>query len=156
MTTMSTERPAARSWRTTSAVVVVLVLGVLAAAALLVRFIVIDDPCPDYEDEGPMAAPGSPYAQLMCRAAVTLEPVPMEQVALPGALLVAAVVASVAAVLLVWQRPRLTSRPILATGFVGVLVVAPLLVIALQYTLPRDCLSGRTDAGECSRDRSSR
>ncbi len=156
MAIMSAERPAARRWGTGLAAVLALLLGAGAAAALLVKFTWFDDPCPEFEDEGSMAAPGSPYAQLMCRAVVTLEPVPMEQIELPGSLLIAVGLAAIAALLLVWRRPRLTVRGSLTAGIIGVLVVPPLLVVALQYSLPRDCLSGRASTGECSRDRESR
>ncbi len=153
----SIETPARTRRRPTAlAGAVALLLGAFAAMALLAKFTSYDDPCPAYDDEGPMAAPGSPYSRVMCRAAVTFEPVPMEQVELPAALLVAVVVATLALALLVWRRPRITSRRTLAAGIVGVLLVQPLLVVVLQYALPRDCLSGRTETGECSRDREQR
>ena len=130
-----------------------LLLGALAAVALLVLFTTFDDPCPDFEDEGQMAAPNSPYSQIMCDAVVTLEPVPMEQITVPGVLFISTAAALTVATLLVWRRPRLASRRVLVGGVIGVLIVQPLVIVALQYTLPRDCLSGPTDAGDCGRDR---
>ncbi|MGA8847042.1 MAG: hypothetical protein WB471_10550 [Nocardioides sp.] len=149
------ERTAVRRRGTGLAAVVALVVGLIAAAALLAKYTWYDDPCPDFDDEGMMAAPGSRYAQLMCRAAVTFEPVPMEQVELPWALLGSAAVAAIGVTVLVWLRPRL-SRAAAGLGLVGVLIAPSLLVVALQHGLPRDCASGRSDAGECSRDRESR
>ncbi len=133
--------------------VVALLLGGLGCLALVAAFTVFDDPCPGYDDEGPMSAPGSPYSQIMCEPAVTLELTRMTQVPVPAVVLVSAAIAFTAAILLVWRRPRITSRWFLAVGLVGVLLVQPLIVLALQFTLPRDCLSGRTSTGECSRDR---
>ncbi len=164
MATMSTEqapeqapeRTAVRRWGTGVAALLALLVGVVAAAALLVKYTWIDDPCPDFEDEGSMAAPGSRYAQLMCRAAVTLEPAPMEQIELPWALLAGAAAGAVGAIVLVWRRPRIASRAAVVAGLICVLVGPSLLVVALQYGLPRDCFSGRTDSGECSRDRENR
>ena len=100
-----------------------------------------------------MAAPGSPYTQVMCEPTMTLELSSMTQVALPAAALIASVFAVTAATLLVWRRPRITARGSVAAGLVGVLLIQPVVVVALQYMLPRDCLSGRTAAGECGRDR---
>lgn len=103
-----------------------------------------------------MAAPDSPYGRVMCQSAVTLEPVPMEQISIPVALLVSTAIALAGAMVLVWRRPRIATRRSVAAGVLAVLLVQPLLIVALHYVLPRDCLSGRTNAGECGRDREDR
>ena len=149
-----THRP--RRWVVAILGVVASVLGGFAALALLVAFTVLDDPCPSFEDEGPMAAPGSPYARIMCEPAVTAAVTPMTQIPVPAVLLLSAGIALAATPLLVWRRPRIAARRYLAAGLVGVLLVPPLLVVVLQHTLPRDCLSGPTATGECSRDREQR
>lgn len=130
-----------------------LLVGGFAAVGLMVAFTVVDDSCPAFEDEGPMAAPSSPYSQVMCDGAVVFEPLPMEQISVPPALLISASVGLVGATLVAWRRPRNGARRVLVVGAVGVLVLQPLLIVALQYALPRDCVSGRATAGECSRDR---
>ncbi len=135
--------------------VAALVAGAIAALVLLVAFTVVDDPCPDYDDEGPMAAPASPYARIMCATALAVEPAPMSRIEVQGVLLIGFGLAAVSAIVLVRRRPRMTRRRV-AGGVVGVLVLQPLVVLALQYGLPRDCLSGRADYGECSRERERR
>lgn len=142
-----------RGWVRVLVAGVALLAGGIAAVVLLVAFTVVDDSCPAFESEGPMAAPDSPYSQVMCDGAVVLEPIPMEQISLPPALLVSTAVAVVGAAMVVWRRPRSRPRRFLAGGAIGVLVLQPLLIVTLQYALPRDCLSGPTAAGECSRDR---
>ncbi len=132
---------------------VALLLGGLISLALVAAFTVFDDPCPGYDDEGSMAAPGSPYATVMCEPVATLELSRTDQVPVPGVLLISSIVAVAAATLFVWRRPGVASRRSLAAGLVGVLLVQPLVVVVLQLALPRDCLSGRTATGECGRDR---
>lgn len=46
--------------------VVTLLVGATAAFAADLVLFMNDDTCPQWEDEGPMAAPGSPYSLLMC------------------------------------------------------------------------------------------
>lgn len=106
--------------------------------------------CPDFDDEGPMAAPNSPYTILMC--SVETFPAPIILVFAAGLGLLAALVP----VGLVRRRragSRRSSRRTIVVWLVGALVIQPLVVLAAQYTLPRDCLSGRTPTGECSRER---
>lgn len=143
----------ARRWATGATAILMLLLGGLSSLALVVVFTMFDDPCPGYDDEGPTAAPGSPYVEIMCEPAVTLELGPMSQIPVPAVLFITSAVAVTAATLLIWRRPRIAARRSLAAGMVGVLLVQPLVVVALQLALPRDCLSGRTEPGECSRDR---
>lgn len=151
--TVSTSQERGRRRRTTFlAALAALLVGACAAGALLVAFTVYDDPCPGYEDEGTMAAPGSPYSRIMCEPAVTVDLVPMSELTVPGAVLASTAAALLLAALVVWRRPRLGRRQT-ALGVAGVLLVQPLLVLALQYALPRDCLSGRAETGECGRDR---
>ncbi len=135
---------------------VALLLGAFAATALLIAFTVVDDPCPGYDDEGAMAAPGSPYARVMCESVVTLEPVPMSQIHVPAATILAAGAAVVAAALLVRLRRRLATGARMAAALAGLFLLQPVLVLALQHTLPHDCLTGRQSAGECARDREAR
>ncbi len=130
-----------------------LLLGGIASLALIVAFTVFDDPCPGYDDEGSMAAPDSPYSQVMCDPAMVLELSRTTQVPIPMALLISTAIAVTAAALLVWRRPRMPARRSLAAGVAGVLLLQPFVVVVLNYTLPRDCLSGRTETGECGRDR---
>ncbi len=136
-------------------VLVSLVLGACAVAALIVVFTQVGDPCPAFDDEGPMAAPHSPYARVMCEPVVTAQLLPMSEVSVPPVALAALVAGAVIAAVLVWRRPGL-SRQQLLTGLAAVLVVQPLMVVALQYALPRDCLSGPTLTGDCARDREDR
>ena len=103
-----------------------------------------DDSCPQWEDEGPMAAPGSPYAVVMCGP---LDP------PLVWAVLIAAAVGVVALVLGLarWRR----GGGVLAWfATAGVVLAGPgVLVGLLHVSLPEDCLTGRTEAGACGRDR---
>ncbi len=146
--------PARRA--TIAASLAALLLGGLVSLALVTAFTVFGDPCPGYDDEGTMAAPASPYARAMCAPAFTLELGRMNQVPVPAVVIVSTALAVAAATMLVWRRPRLASRRSLAAGLVGVLLVQPLVVVALQVALPRDCLGGRTAVGECGRDRERR
>lgn len=118
----------------------------VGAAALLPMAVTLwrfDDSCPQWEDEGTMAAPHSPYSLMMC---APLDP--------PVTWSVLVSVVAAAALVPLLQRRRPTSGPrLLAVGAVG-LVVAPTLVLGLLHlTLPQDCLTGRTETGPCSRDR---
>lgn len=148
-----------RSRLVTAAAVAAFLVGGVLALVLVVGFTAFDDPCPDYDDEGTMAAPDSPYSTLMCDT----RPLPwmpeMETVGVPLVLAVAGIIGLLVAfvpVALV-RRGRRAGRPArrrtVALWLAGVLVVQPLVVLAAQYGLPRDCLSGRTPSGECSRDR---
>ncbi len=148
-----------RSRLVTAAAVVAFLVGGVLALVLVVGFTAFDDPCPDYDDEGSMAAPDSPYSTLMCDA----RPLPgmpeMETVGVPIVLAVAGIIGLLVALVPVAlaRRGRRAGRPArgrtVALWLVGVLVVQPLVVLAAQYGLPRDCLSGRTPSGECSHDR---
>ena len=123
-----------------------LVGAVGAAAASLVLFMV-DSTCPQWEDEGRMAAPHSPYARLMC----------FPDTQEPPFVLVVPLAALLVLVVLVWclvRTPRTWPR---AAGAALTLVMAPALIVGLlHFTLPQDCLSGPTSTGNCSRDRESR
>ena len=101
-----------------------------------------DDTCPQWEDEGLMAAPGSPYSRVMCG--------PGNEPPFVWAWYAGVVLAVVAVVPLVRRRLR--------PGPAGVLMVLVMLIPVsvigvLHVSLPRDCLSGRTDSGDCGRDR---
>ncbi len=130
-----------------------LLLGGIASLVLVAAFTVFDDPCPGYDDEGPMAAPDSPYSRVMCEPTLALELGPMTEVPVPTALLISSAVAVTAATMLWWRRPRMAARRSLAVGLVGVLLLQPCVVVVLQYALPRDCLSGPAETGDCGRDR---
>jgi heme exporter protein D len=94
--------------------------------------------CPDDESEGPSAAPGSPYAALVCVGGDGS--FPWVWVAVTAAAALVAVLAVVRD-----RRPLLWSL---------VLLVGPAALLAvLQVTVPKDCLSGRTPTGDCARDR---
>ena len=122
-------------------------LGGVVAAAVDFGLFVVDDSCPQWEDEGTMAAPGSPYSQVMCG--------PGSEPPFAWAVVIATVVAALLAVLLVRRAPvvRMASR----LGSALVLMLVPALVVGLLHvTLPRDCLTGRTESGDCGRDREQR
>ncbi len=105
-----------------------------------------DDSCPQWEDEGSMAAPGSPYSVVMCGPG--LDP-PFVWAVYAG--LALAVVVSVFVLL---RRSTTFTR---AVPWLGLVLVGPTLLVGLLHlTLPQDCLSGRTESGDCSRDREMR
>ncbi|NYG56611.1 hypothetical protein [Nocardioides perillae] len=126
---------------------VALVLGCAAALVGGVALYAVDDSCPQWEDEGSMAAPGSPYSLVMCG--------PGAEPPLVWASYAAVGLAVAAAVPLLWRRVRVRSR--VAGLLVLVVLVGPVSLIGLLHVgLPRDCLSGRTESGHCSRDRERR
>ena len=143
----------ARRWPTVVAAFTAWFIGGCAAVALAVAFTVFDDSCPGYDDEGSMAAPESAYARIMCEPVVTLTPSPMSEIPIPAVLLVTWALASTGAAWVILRQRRTSTRRHIAAALTGVLLLQPLLVLAAQYTLPRDCLTGRTATGECSRDR---
>jgi hypothetical protein len=121
----------------------VIIGGFVAAFVDLVLFM-FDDSCPQWEDEGTMAAPGSLYSQVMCA--------PGTEPPFTWAVVIGTVVAALLAVLLVRRGPvaRLAAR----LGWALVLMLVPALIIGLLHvTLPQDCLSGRTESGDCGRNR---
>ncbi|GHJ57779.1 hypothetical protein NOK12_02980 [Nocardioides sp. OK12] len=139
------------------AAAVATLVGAVAATALLVAWTVVDDPCPDFASEGPMVAPASPYAQVMCEPAFTLAPDSMSQVEVPPALVVVLLVALAAglvAALRSVRRPARSRRSV-ALGLAVALLLPSLLVVLAQHTLPRDCLGERAggDDRDCARDR---
>lgn len=146
-------RCGARRWPTVVAALAAWFVGGCAALALTIAFTVFDDSCPGYEDEGPMAAPDSPYAQVMCDAVVTPALTPMTQIPIPAVLLVPWTLSLAGAAWVIVPQRRSRTRRYVAATLTGVLLLQPLLVLAAQYTLPRDCLSGRTASGDCTRDR---
>ncbi len=122
--------------------VVALLLGCVAAFLADLQLFARDDTCPQWEDEGPMAAPGSPYSLLMCGPA---DP-PLVWAWYAGVLLALAL-----AVALLVRPPR---RRLVGTGLVVLLLVGPTALIGvLHVSLPRDCLSGDPDSSDCVRDR---
>ena len=125
---------------------VTLVVGVLAAAVADFFLFVYDDSCPQWEDEGTMAAPGSPYSAIMCS--------PDSGPPFAGVLIAAG---ALTAVLLLWVVWRRSTSVIRALPWLLVALLLPtLLVGVLHLTLPQDCLSGQTKTGDCSRDREMR
>ena len=101
-----------------------------------------DDTCPQWEDEGLMAAPGSPYSRVMCG--------PGDEPPFVWAWYAGVVLAVVAVIPFV----RLRLRPVPARVLVVLVLIIPISVIGLLHvSLPRDCLTGRTDSGDCGRDR---
>lgn len=143
----------ARRWAMWAAALVALLLGGIGSLALVAVFTVFDDPCPGYDDEGTMAAPDSPYSRVMCEPTMRLELGQMTQVPVPMAFLVSSAVGIMAAGLLAGGRTRRTARRPLIAGLVGVLLLQPVVVVTLQYALPRDCLGGPAVSDECGRDR---
>jgi hypothetical protein len=114
-------------------------VGGAIGAQVLYRY---DSSCPQWDDEGRSAAPGSLYAQLMCS---DREPPFTWAVAIGiGIGLVLTIV--------LLRQPR---RDLLGsiTGALALLLVPAVVVGILHIALPRDCFSGRTDGGECARDR---
>lgn len=104
-----------------------------------------DDTCPQWEDEGLMAAPGSPYSRVMCG--------PGDEPPFVWAWYGGVVLAVIAVVPLV----RRGLRPGLARVLVVLVLIIPVSVIGLLHvSLPRDCRTGRTDSGDCGRDRALR
>lgn len=117
----------------------------LSLLADLLLFMV-DDSCPQWEDEGSMAAPGSPYSLVMCGPGVEPPFVWAWYAGVVGALVVV--------VLVIAQRG---SRVVRALPWLALALLGPTLLVGLLHlTLPQDCLSGRTDAGDCTRDREMR
>lgn len=119
-------------------------LAVGCAVALLgdLALYMFDDTCPQWEDEGPMAAPGSPYSRVMCG--------PGDEPPFVWACYAGVALAVVAVIPLVRRR----LRPSLARVLLVLALITPISVIGLlQVSLPRDCLTGRTDSGDCGRDR---
>lgn len=129
--------------RTSRALVVVaLLLGSFTGFAADLLLFMRDDTCPQFEDEGPMAAPGSPYSLVMCGPG---EP-PFTWVTYAGCLLALAV-----AVALLLRPP---ARRLAVTGSTLLVLVLPTAVVGvLHLTLPRACLSGDTTSSDCVRDR---
>lgn len=123
---------------------------------MMVAFTSFDDSCPGYDDEGPMAAPSSAYARLMCDPVVSPTLSPMTEIPISAVLCVTWVLASAGSAWVVFRQLRRGTRRHVAAVLAGVLLLQPLLVLAAQYTLPRDCLTGRAATGECSRDREMR
>ena len=119
------------------------ILGGLAAAVADLGLFVADDSCPQWASEGTMAAPGSPFSRLMCGP---------EDPPFVWGVVVGVAVAALLAVLLVRRGP--VARVVSRLGWAGLLMlVPPVLVGLLHLTLPLDCLSGRTESGDCGRDR---
>ena len=119
-------------------------IGGLVSAVVDLGLFMVDDSCPQWEDEGTMAAPGSPYSQVMCG--------PGTEPPFTWAVVIGVAVAALLAVVLVRRGPvaLLSAR----LGWALVLMLVPALMIGLLHvTLPQDCLSGRTESGNCGRDR---
>jgi hypothetical protein len=122
-------------------------LGVVGGAAASLLLFMVDDSCPQWEDEGRMAAPHSPYSQVMC-APFTSEPPFVRVVALAGLLTLAVAL---------WKLRHVPQSRPRALGASAALLVAPALLLGLlQVSLPQSCLGGETHSGNCSRDRGSR
>ena len=145
---------------TVAAAAVAWIVGGVVAAALMMRFTVVQDPCPGYDDEGTMAAPGSPYARLMCDGK-QLALAPDEVLTVPAVLVLAGALGLLAAVVALalarrHHRPGSHRRRSVAGWLLAALVAPVVVVLLAQLALPRDCLSGRTTTGACSRDREMR
>lgn len=122
--------------------VLALLVGCVAGFAASLRLFMVDDTCPQFESEGPMAARSSPYSTLLCGPA---DP-PLVWAAYAGFLLALAL----AVALLVRPPVRRAAGVALLTL---VLVLPALTIAALHVSLPRDCLSGERDTFGCFRDR---
>ena len=118
-------------------------LGIVGAVVADVSLWANDDSCPQWEDEGPMAAPSSAYSAIMCGP---------QDPPVVWALLIAAVAGLVVLVLGItrWRRRRGVLLGL------AVVIVPSLVVGLLHLTLPKDCSSGRTETGACSRNREMR
>lgn len=133
--------------------VAVLVGAVLAVLGDLVLY-TVDDTCPQWEDEGPMAAERSPYSVLMCNPS-SLGSTPLFDG--PPLVLVVplAVLAGLLLALLLGRRRSVGRGRVAASYLVGVFV--PVLLIGLLHlALPRYCLTGSPDSPGCVRDREQR
>ena len=142
-----------RRWSVVLATLTAWFVGGCGALALTVAFTVFDDSCPAYDDEGPMAAPASAYGRIMCEPLASPALSPMAEVPIPPILLGTWVLASIGAAWMLHRQLRRDPGRHVAALLAGLLLIQPLLVLAAQHTLPRDCLTGRTAAGECTRDR---
>lgn len=119
-----------------------LLVGCAAGVLYDLRLFSRDDTCPQWEDEGPMAAPGSPYSLLLCGP----DDPPLVWATYAGCLLALAVAG------LVLLRPPV--RRWVGAGLALLVLVLPTATVAvLHETLPRDCLSGDPDSADCVRDR---
>ncbi len=112
--------------------------GVLAGGIVWVRIWFDVVGCPDDMSEGRSAAPGSPYAAFVCAD---------DGSSFTWLWIAVAVVAAVLAVLAV-LRDR---RPLVWS--LALLVGPAVLLAGLQLAIPKDCATGRTETGDCSRDR---
>ena len=118
-------------------------LGTLAGAVADLGLFVSDDSCPQWASEGTMAAPGSPFSHVMCGPG---EPPMIWAVA------IGFVAAALLAVLLVRRAP--VARVAARLAWAALLMLVPTLIVGLLHVvLPEDCLSGRTESGDCGRDR---
>ena len=117
--------------------------GCTISFAVDLLLFMVDDTCPQWEDEGSMAAPHSPYSLIMC-----------EPGAEPPFVWAWYVGIALAAGLVLWALRRRGDRLARALPWLTVALVGPSVLIGLLHvTLPRDCASGRTETGVCSRDR---
>ena len=112
-------------------------LGVTGAATVSLVLFMVDDSCPQWEDEGTSAAPGSAYARIMCT------PTTQE----PPFVLVVGLVALIGLGLLAWwlvRTPRTWRR---AVGATLALVLSPAVLVGLLHlTLPHGPPTSRETA----------
>lgn len=125
--------------------VLALLVGSLAGFATDLRLFMVDDTCPQFESEGPMAARASPYSSFLCGP----DDPPFVWATYAGCLLALAL----AVVLLV--RPPVRRSVGVALLFL-VLVLPALTIVALHVSLPRDCVDGERETFDCFRDREHR
>lgn len=123
------------------------VVGAVGGAAASLGLFMAHSPCPQWEDEGRMAAPHSPYGLIMCSP----------QTQEPPFVVVVGLAALVALAALIWWFARTPRGWPRAGGAAFALLLGPALLVGiLHLTLPQGCLGGTASSGSCSRDREQR
>ena len=117
-------------------------LGTLAGAVADLGLFVSDDSCPQWASEGTMAAPGSPFSHVMCGPG---EP--------PSGRSRSASWSPRCSPSCSYVEHRSPGWQLGWRGRRSLMLVPALIVGLLHVTLPEDCLSGRTESGDCGRDR---
>ena len=117
-------------------------IGALGGGAASLGLFMVDDSCPQWEDEGTSAAPHSAYARIMC------SPTTQE----PPFVVVVGLVALVALALLVWWLVRTPRTWPGAAGAAVALVLTPAVLVGLLHvTLPQGPSTSRESAHSTQR-----